>query len=460
VKLSRLLMMLAAVPALLIMVAGAWLLTAQRTDAQRILQDQYGQTVARTVASLVAPHGPVPDRMTLQRALSPTAQRLPGLVAVGLHDAAGNDLVTVEFGATREAVPYFADLRPGEAGGYVKVMLSKTGATELGPPPDHGRLVSFMVLSAVVLFLTLGVAQAGQKSIAALRAVLRRLANREQEGAFADTLLGEDDELVSAVNELAALTAQRDAAGRDEAERMVVEARAALQAVERREAEVRSLFARINEEVERDRRAIAVDIHDQINASAIALRTSAQSIAKLSSQVPIEEPQRVRISEQARTISASVDEIYTRARHIVRNLRPEMLEMLGLSASLAQLLRQMEELQPQCTFDLDERVSLDFLDADSALVVYRIVQEALNNVVKHAGATAVHLVVEAGDAGESVSLAIRDNGCGFERDADAPSTLGLVGMRERAASVGAELSISSQKGVGTTVWLRFQRRPV
>ena len=84
-------------------------------------------------------------------------------------------------------------------------------------------------------------------------------------------------------------------------------------------------------------------------------------------------------------------------------------------------------------------------------VYYRVAQEALHNVVKHAGAS--HIDVDLSANGKGVVLEIKDNGAGFDADQSYPGHLGLVSMAERAASVGADFAVTSAPGSGTTVRL-------
>jgi signal transduction histidine kinase len=99
------------------------------------------------------------------------------------------------------------------------------------------------------------------------------------------------------------------------------------------------------------------------------------------------------------------------------------------------------------------------LSSEAETTLYRIAQEALTNVAKHAKATSVDVILER--QGDAVLLIIEDNGVGFEADDTAKSEhgFGLLGMQERAALVGASLQIESSAGQGTTVLLRMSANP-
>lgn len=144
-------------------------------------------------------------------------------------------------------------------------------------------------------------------------------------------------------------------------------------------------------------------------------------------------------------------------REIARRLRPPQLDDLGLLAALrshVDSLRQVSGLQIALTAACEHRR----LPADLELACFRIVQEAINNAIRHAEATKIRVTVVCSD--DELSLAIRDNGKGFslsDLKTSRPNyvPLGLLGMRERAANLGGELNIVSDVGDGTEVVARF-----
>ena len=128
-------------------------------------------------------------------------------------------------------------------------------------------------------------------------------------------------------------------------------------------------------------------------------------------------------------------------------LRPSALDEFGLVPALKDLCSTLEEHRGP-KIDLDVTLPDDArLPARLETAIFRITQEALTNVVKHAEAKAVHIVLAGGKA--SVRLAIEDDGRGFSPAQEAGGGLGLVGMRERVASVNGALAVYSQRGAGT-----------
>ena len=138
-------------------------------------------------------------------------------------------------------------------------------------------------------------------------------------------------------------------------------------------------------------------------------------------------------------------------RRIARGLRPPALEDAGVVPALrAHIRRLFENHDTRATFD---GVAVDqWLDDDGKLVLYRVVQEALSNVVRHSKATTVSVEVKV--EGRWVVALVEDDGSGFEEmQIGGGGGLGLVGMRERAAGAGGRVSVESEPGRGTRVRL-------
>jgi signal transduction histidine kinase len=136
------------------------------------------------------------------------------------------------------------------------------------------------------------------------------------------------------------------------------------------------------------------------------------------------------------------------------NLRPTLIDQEGISVAIRRLVRE-ETLRAGLTADVDVPDALRIRD-DAQVPCYRIVQEALTNSIRHAGAR--RIIVRGARAANGVMLIVRDDGVGFDLEAArrlgrAGERLGLLGMRERAEGIGAELDIVSEPGGGTEVRL-------
>lgn len=147
------------------------------------------------------------------------------------------------------------------------------------------------------------------------------------------------------------------------------------------------------------------------------------------------------IEKSAERILSTVDTLYSSARTLVKRLRPETIDMPGLRGAIEEMVRHYDELHPECRFEL--RVGPDFpkLSEQLAIAAYRLVQEALSNVVKHSQATAARVLLEKCSE-NSVRIIVEDDGCGFDPRSKS-SGIGLIGMRERVASAGGNMTIAS-----------------
>jgi signal transduction histidine kinase len=135
-------------------------------------------------------------------------------------------------------------------------------------------------------------------------------------------------------------------------------------------------------------------------------------------------------------------------RRLAVELRPTALDDFGLGAALERLASTFSD-QTGTTVELESRLGDDRLPSDVETVLYRIVQEALTNVVKHAQAEHVSIVLQR--KGSAVTAVIEDDGRGFAGGHQRDGGLGLVGMKERVELVNGRLEIESAEGAGTTL---------
>ena len=203
---------------------------------------------------------------------------------------------------------------------------------------------------------------------------------------------------------------------------------------EQRAGDARALAAQ-----EAERHRIAQELHDEVGQS---LTVVLLGLKQLETQAPPElVPGLAAVRESTR---AGLDDV----RRVARRLRPGVLEDLGLTSALAALATEFSD-HSSASVRRSFAPGLPPLTPEAEVVVYRVAQEALTNAARHAGAGEVELSLQR--LGGSVVLEVRDDGRGFEGLAEGS---GLMGMRERAALVRAELSVISQPRHGTTVRLK------
>lgn len=205
----------------------------------------------------------------------------------------------------------------------------------------------------------------------------------------------------------------------------------------------RSTTRQLVEAQERDRAIVAADIHDgtlqQLGATAMRLEL-------LRARANAGDPQAV--DDLIDRCAAEIRSCTKELRNLLMELRPQVLDDNGLAAALGELGRSVEDTDVHVRCDLPPQ-----LEDDYAITIFRIVQEALNNVRKHAHA--INAWVEVSHTPKAVHVEVRDDGVGFEGAASGPSSsgqhFGLLGMRERARMMGGEFSIVGHSGGGTIV---------
>jgi signal transduction histidine kinase len=186
---------------------------------------------------------------------------------------------------------------------------------------------------------------------------------------------------------------------------------------------------------ERERARWARELHDSTLQGLGSRRVSLSSALKSGDVGRLTDA----VEQAVGDIGRDVEEL----RVLISELRPATLDQLGVRAALEGLAERIEiELDVDLDFDAER------LDPELETVVYRLAQEALNNVAKHSGARRAQLQVR--DAGDRLALLVSDDGTGFDPTADS-SGFGLAGMRERVELAGGELQIESRQGAGTRV---------
>jgi PAS domain S-box-containing protein len=191
---------------------------------------------------------------------------------------------------------------------------------------------------------------------------------------------------------------------------------------------------------ERDKKKIARELHDDVVQTLAAVKLDGNWL--LARELDDEPARRVR------RMIALADSAIIALRRIAADLRPAALDELGFVAALEDLTDTLtERFGVACSLHVDRRLDLH---EPHATEVFRIVQEALSNVAKHAQATRVEVHLECRD--DDLVVRVRDNGVGFAMDTPrSRHSLGLVGLRERVELLRGSLSIDSRPGAGTTV---------
>ena len=227
------------------------------------------------------------------------------------------------------------------------------------------------------------------------------------------------------------------------------------QIVQEREAQLEQLVRRLVNAQEDERKRIACELHDETGQKLTAL---AMGLAAVESQLAAGDL--ARVTTMVRDLREMSDQAIVELRNIVADLRPAQLDDLGLVPALRWLITQYQTRHPELQVQMTADRNLTRLPAQYETVLFRVTQEALTNVARHAQASQVHLTLSQDDG--HIRLEVRDNGVGFDPSASSPhapgSGLGLVGVRERVALVGGRCTVDSSPGQGTRIIVELPLR--
>jgi signal transduction histidine kinase len=232
-----------------------------------------------------------------------------------------------------------------------------------------------------------------------------------------------------------------------------VERRRAQEQLRESHEQLRALSVYLQHVREEERTRIAREVHDELGQALTSCKLDLSLIAnKL--------PRNLKpLIEKTKALSAHMDSTIQTVRRIATELRPGILDHLGLIAALEW---QANEFQTRTGIKCDVHASLHepVLTPDLATAFFRIFQETLTNVIRHAGAT--HVVVHLKEAARRIILEVKDNGRGIlPEEISNPRSMGLLGMKERAALLGGQFTIEpAQNGKGTLVTVSIPLRKV
>lgn len=214
-----------------------------------------------------------------------------------------------------------------------------------------------------------------------------------------------------------------------------------------RQQVIQSAFSRkILESQESERSRIAANLHDSLGQSLLVIKNQVQLAMQTVGDKPVA---RHRLDEISEIASQAIEEV----RQITYDLRPNQLDRLGLAQAIRAIIKRVAE---NCPIPFASHV--DNIDGifgkESEIHIYRIVQESLNNIIKHSGAVEATVVVKK--QATAVSMSFRDNGRGFDTDLTGHTDpdnagFGLGGIAERTRILGGKLTVESQSGMGTNL---------
>jgi PAS domain S-box-containing protein len=201
---------------------------------------------------------------------------------------------------------------------------------------------------------------------------------------------------------------------------------------------------------EKERTRIARELHDELGQLLTALNTG---IILLKKKIPADQPN---LHDQTRSMKELIDMTMQTVKRIYMDLRPGMLDHLGLAVAMEWQCQEFEKRTGiRCVVDVEPEELMP--DKDLSITIFRILQETLTNVARHSRAKQVRVSLR--ELEEDLELIVEDNGRGIrEQEINKPKSFGLLGIRERVDFRGGELKISGKKGKGTSVTVRLPIR--
>ncbi|PRC91289.1 PAS domain-containing sensor histidine kinase [Solimicrobium silvestre] len=206
------------------------------------------------------------------------------------------------------------------------------------------------------------------------------------------------------------------------------------------------LSAHIERIKEQERMRIAREIHDEMGGNLVAVK---MILHTLENRLPADQPW---LTEKTHYVDTLIDRTIEAGHRIARDLRPSVLD-LGLIPALDWQIKEFEKQYGiRCSFSTNK--SDISLTPEHATAIFRMIQEALTNIAKHANATYASLAIIY--TRTSISLTIADNGCGLETDHDSkPNSFGLLGMAERCKEIGGTILVDSQPNNGCVIAIKI-----
>jgi two-component system sensor histidine kinase UhpB len=211
------------------------------------------------------------------------------------------------------------------------------------------------------------------------------------------------------------------------------------QVLESQQKENRALGRRLMSVRESERRHLSRELHDELGQSISAIKAMSVNLRQNPSNT----------TDGANAIIDVCNQMYGVVRDMMNRLRPVALEELGVVTAVERLVDGWNDQQEESFCSLTIRGDFDDIDDDTAISLYRMVQEALTNTTKHAKAEKVTILLERKQSGD-ILLQIEDNGVGFDATVK-PKGMGLLGMRERVEALNGKISLASTPGSGVSI---------
>jgi len=234
----------------------------------------------------------------------------------------------------------------------------------------------------------------------------------------------------------------------------IAERKQAEKALKQSETELWQLSSRLLEAHEEESRRIGLELHDGLAQTLSAIKVWAESAL-----VQMNHNNSAELAGSLESVISLVKGAVEEVRRISRHLRPSILDDLGILATMSWLCQEFETLYPEVTIEKHVHIQENNVPESLKIVIYRILQEAMNNISKHSKAEFVQIELKAIDG--RIELSIGDNGVGFDvesvfAEVQSEKGLGLTSMKERTELSGGTFAIKAAKGNGTDIRASWQ----
>jgi PAS domain S-box-containing protein len=229
----------------------------------------------------------------------------------------------------------------------------------------------------------------------------------------------------------------------------ITERKMAEEALTASERELRILSGKLISAQETERQRLAMELHDGIGQALTAIKVRVEGVLR-KTQGRLTEEEFTPLRDLIPTIQDSVEEV----RRMSRDLRPAMLDTLGILSTIGWLCRQIKSLHPHIAVTKEIDLEEEDVPENLKIVIFRVLQEASNNVAKHSGSD--RLLIRVGRSTQGIELVIKDNGVGFDLDSalrlhSDQRGFGLASMKERTTLSGGQYFLRTGPAIGTTI---------
>jgi signal transduction histidine kinase len=214
--------------------------------------------------------------------------------------------------------------------------------------------------------------------------------------------------------------------------------------------ENRALISSLNSALEEERKFIARELHDHLNAELLFIKLKLRRFKTASAKHNVDA---IELGNSVEELIERISNVYDSSRNIVTMLRPEVMDSLGLIGAIEERIDMFTRSQSFCRITFEHEGDFSALNYPISIAIFRIVQESLTNASKHAQATDViiRLCLNCENYPSGIYLYVSDNGKGFDTQVCSHRGIGLISMRERTFALNGQLKVESAAGLGTRI---------